>query len=124
MLVRTDRTQLLLVANEDVFGSIDFFYGLAHIVAATQRFDCGAIGNQHVAGRFAVALLQNLGTFDCRGILLGVRLGALTRSAVNGALRTGLPIRLTLRSTLPAGRILVLLCLPSLGRIIRRGLAL
>ena len=76
LLVRPDRTQLLFVADKDVLGAINFFYGLAHEVAAAQRVHCGAIRHQHVARRLAVALLQNLGAVDRRGILFGARDGA------------------------------------------------
>lgn len=73
MLIRPNRAQLLLVADKDVFCSVDIFDNLTHEVTAAQRVHRSAIGNQHVAGRFAIALLQNLGAFNLRSVLFRIR---------------------------------------------------
>ena len=105
LLVRPDRTQLLFVADKDVLGAINFFYGLAHEVAAAQRVHCGAIRHQHVARRLAVALLQNLGAVDHRGILFGAR-NRVRRSGIASDIDAARAIALRRLLTLRSGTIL------------------
>ena len=102
LLVRTDRAQLLLVADEDVFGSVDFLDGLTHEVSSAQRIHRCAISNQHVARHLTIALLQDLGVLDLRGIPLGTRHRIRHRTIVSNIGRAriiALRRLLTLRSS-------------------------
>lgn len=73
VLARPDRAQLLLVANENIGNTIDSCRGLANEIATAQRIHRVTVRNQHVAGGVAIALLQDLGALDLRGILLCAR---------------------------------------------------
>ena len=73
VLVRPNRAQLLLVTDEDIFSSVDIFYGLTLIVSSTQSINRGTVREQHIAALFTVSLLQDLRAFNCGRILLGTR---------------------------------------------------
>ena len=73
LLARSNRTELLLVTDEDVLPAADFLYDLTREVSSAQRINRGTVREQHIAALFTVALLQNLGAVDPRGILFGAR---------------------------------------------------
>ena len=73
VLVRPNRAQLLLVADEDIFSSVDIFYGLTLIISSAQSINRSTVRQQHVAALFTVSLLQDLRAFNCGRILLGTR---------------------------------------------------
>lgn len=102
LLARSNRTELLLVTDEDVLPAADFLYDLTREVSTAQRINRGTVREQHVAALFTVSLLQDLRAFNCGRILLGTRhriRHSCIVSDIDAALTIALRRLLTLRSS-------------------------